>query len=563
MARELLGHGAQRDVGIDEEDGLGHVEAAQCSRGIRGRLLHARHRGAVGRRLGYPWWRFRFEVSPRACAGSNRKTSVPRQLIVLENPKLWDLALPGVDVVAARTYLTDPRYATLRRANVFNLCRRYGYQTTGYYVSLLAAARGHRPLPSVTTFQDLRLSSVLRVAADPLDTEIQRVLGPLKTHKFALSVYFGRNMAKRYDRLCQALFSHFPAPFLRADFERTDRWRLEGLRPIGVADIPESHREFVSERARRYFARPSIVRPAEFRYDLAILVDPDEVDAPSDEQAIRKFSRAAGQLGMRPTIVDRDDLGRIGEYDALFIRETTNVDHHTYRFARRAEAEGMVVIDDPTSIIRCTNKVYLAEMFERHAIPCPRTLVVHKDNTDRVGAELGFPCVLKRPDSSFSAGVVKASDEAELAAHLSKFLDESELVVAQQFVPSSFDWRIGVLAGRALYACKYHMVPGHWQIQKNYASSHRRYGKVETLAIEDAPEQAVALAERAAAPIGDGFYGVDVKELDGQFMVMEVNDNPNVESGVEDGVLRDALYQAVMGAFFARLERRGRPESAR
>jgi glutathione synthase/RimK-type ligase-like ATP-grasp enzyme len=483
-----------------------------------------------------------------------------KHFLVVDKPRNWDLDLPGVEVVAAREYLTDGRFAAERRAKVFNMCRTYGYQTIGYYVSLLAAARGHRPLPSVTTIQDLRSTPLLRVVSEDLQHEVERVLGPLKTDQFELSIYFGRNMAKRYDRLCQALFSHFPAPFLRAEFSRAGRWRLDALRPIAAAEIPELHRDFVIERARRYFARPSVGRPAEYRYDLAILVNPQEVDSPSDDVALRRFSRAAERHGMRPTLIGREDFGRLAEYDALFIRETTYVNHHTYRFARQAEAEGLVVIDDPTSIVRCTNKVYLAELFERHNIPCPRTRVVHRDNAGLIGEDLGFPCVLKRPDSSFSHGVVKAADPTELAAHLAAFFRESELVVAQEFTPSTFDWRIGVLGGRALYACKYHMVRGHWQVLKAEGDTKRRYGRVDTLPMDQVPQAAVAIAEKAANLIGDGLYGVDIKEFDGRFLVVEVNDNPSIEAGSEDDVLKDELYDAVMRTFRERLERRGRPQ---
>lgn len=72
-----------------------------------------------------------------------------RTLVVVENPRRWPFEVEGVEVVPARSYLVEPEYARLRRAAVFNVCRRYGYQSVGYYVSLLAAARGHRPLPSV------------------------------------------------------------------------------------------------------------------------------------------------------------------------------------------------------------------------------------------------------------------------------------------------------------------------------------------------------------------------------------------------------------------------------
>ncbi len=485
-----------------------------------------------------------------------------RHLLVTENPKSWDLDLPGIEVVAARDYLTDPALAGARRALVYNLCRTSGYQSIGYYVSLLAAARGHKPLPSVTTIQDLRQAPVLRIASEDLQREMQRALGKLKTDRFTLSIYFGRNMAKRYDPLCQALFSLFPAPFLRAELVLADHWRIDSLRAISSTDIPEPHRDFVVQRARRYLARPTVGKRAEHRYDLAILYDPEAIDSPSDQPAINRFARAAEGLGIRPFLIGREDYGRVAEFDALFIRETTSVNHYTYRFARRAEAEGLVVIDDPTSIIRCTNKVYLAEVFERFGVRAPRTLVVHRDNARTVPDVLGFPCVLKRPDSSFSLGVVKAESSAELETHLRAFFEESELIVAQEWAPSAFDWRIGVLAGRALYACKYFMARGHWQIVKADGPK-RRHGRWETLPVSAAPEAVVALAERAAGLIGDGLYGVDIKEIDGHFMVMEINDNPSIESGVEDQVLGAELYDAIMRNFLERLERRGRKEAQR
>jgi glutathione synthase/RimK-type ligase-like ATP-grasp enzyme len=478
-------------------------------------------------------------------------------LVVVENSARWPLDIPGVEAVSARSYLTEPRYADLRRAHVFNLCRTYGYQCAGYYVSLLASARGHRPMPSVETIQDLRIAPVIRVAAEDLDELVQRALAPLKSSNFELSIYFGRNVTRRYDRLCQAIFNQFPAPFLRASFVWEDRWKLAHLRLIATSDIPDSHREFVIDRAQRYLTRPHRIRaPREFRYDLAILHDPKAEDAPSNERALRRFVQAAEEFDIDATLIERNDYGSLAEFDALFIRETTSVDHHTYRFARRAAAEGLVVIDDPDSIVRCTNKVYQAELFGRHQIACPRTLVVHEDNAKELGDALGFPCVLKLPDSSFSQGVVKVEDFEALQARVGEMLEESDLVVAQEFVPSSFDWRIGVLGGRALWACRYHMARGHWQIVAG-DEAHRRYGRVETLSLEEAPAPAVDLALRSAALIGDGLYGVDVKEVDGRFLVMEVNDNPSLDAGYEDRVLGDELYRAVMRHFRERLDARG------
>jgi glutathione synthase/RimK-type ligase-like ATP-grasp enzyme len=59
--------------------------------------------------------------------------------------------------------------------------------------------------------------------------------------------------------------------------------------------------------------------------------------------------------------------------------------------------------------------------------------------------------------------------------------------------------------------------------------------------------------------MGDGFYGVDLKQTPGgDVMVIEVNDNPSIEAGIEDEVLGDRLYDVVMQEFLRRLEAAGR-----
>ena len=130
------------------------------------------------------------------------------------------------------------------------------------------------------------------------------------------------------------------------------------------------------------------------------------------------------------------------------------------------------------------------------------------------------------------------------------------MLVAQEFLPTTYDWRIGLLDNRPFFACKYYMAPGHWQIIQQERKGRGRYGKSETIPIELAPRKAVQLAQKAAGLIGDGLYGVDVKESDGQFFVIEVNDNPNLDAGCEDGVLRDELYRRVMESFLRRIESR-------
>jgi glutathione synthase/RimK-type ligase-like ATP-grasp enzyme len=481
-------------------------------------------------------------------------------LIVVNEPKNWPFEIPDVQVVDARSYLTKPEYSEMRTAKVINLCRSYRYQTVGYYVSLLAEARGHRPQPSVSALQGLKSQAIMRAATNEMDELIQESLARIQSDRFTLSIYFGRNLAKRYDRLSLQLFNMFQSPLLRAQFTRDkdQRWQLRSVSTIAASGIPQSHREFVATVAAKHFAgrRYRVRRRTHMRYDLAILRNAKETDSPSDDKAIEKFMKAAESMAIRPEVIDRDDYGRLAEFDALFIRETTFVNHHTFRFAQRAASEGLVVIDDPVSILRTTNKVYLAELLQRHKIRVPKTLVVHRDNTAQVITELGLPCVLKKPDSAFSAGVTKADTEEELQIQLQKLLSESELVVAQEFLPTTFDWRIGILDQRPLYACKYHMARNHWQIIRQEEQGSMRYGRVETLPVEVAPRQAVKVALNAANLIGDGLYGVDVKQSGNKFFVIEVNDNPTIEAGEEDRLLRDELYRRIMSVFLQRIDQR-------
>jgi glutathione synthase/RimK-type ligase-like ATP-grasp enzyme len=223
----------------------------------------------------------------------------------------------------------------------------------------------------------------------------------------------------------------------------------------------------------------------------------------------------------------------------------------------------LVVIDDPDSILRCTNKVYLAELLSRRDIPSPRTIIVHRGNVDRIVSELGLPCVLKQPDGAFSTGVVKAESPQALAKKLDEMLAKSELVIAQEYLATDFDWRVGVLDRRALFACKYFMAPGHWQVIKHERGCAPYKGAAIAVPLTEVPQQVLRVAVDAANLIGDSLYGVDLKQIGDRCVVIEINDNPNVDAGDEDGAAQDGLYRAIMEVFLRRIEARGPRRNSR
>ena len=479
----------------------------------------------------------------------------------------WALQVPGVEVVLAKDYLSEPRWSELEGVRVFNLCRRYRYQSEGYYVSLLAMARRHTAIPNLTTLLEMRSRTMVRAVDDELDESLQRTLGKIQSDEFVLSIYFGENLAKRYASLAQRLFNQFPVPLLRAHFGKShQRWRLARIEPIPARGIPEAHLPFVRQAAERYFARPryQVRKRRAPRFHLALLTDAKEPFPPSNPGALRRFERAGERVGFGVERIGRDDFSRVAEFDALFLRTTTYVNHYTFEFAQRARAEGLVVIDDPQSIIRCGNKVFLAEALVQAQIPTPRTVVGNRFNLGEIVPAVGLPCVLKYPDSAFSQGVSKCASEEELLERAGGILETSDLFVAQEFLPTEFDWRVGVLDGSPLYACRYHMVDEHWQIVRHHGAK-AEYGKIEPVPLDLVPAGVVQTALRAARCVGDGLYGVDLKRVGRKTYVMEVNDNPNIDHGFEDSVLGDELYRRVMQSLWDRLVqmKNGRRDGAR
>lgn len=483
-------------------------------------------------------------------------------IVLVENLRDWQAGFPEVSVVTARDYLSMPEQYRQKGMRIINLCRGYRYLSTGYYCSLLGEARRHKVLPTVRTIADLSSKAIYSLNVEDLDQLVQRVL---KKHRhdnqqdsFSTDVFFGQCEDRELQEIARQLFDLFPAPLLRVEFRRQQRWQIQSLKVLSLNQLRDGQAGFFSESLNTYLAsrwRSPRAR-TQSRYDIAILHNPDEKLPPSNMGALRRFIDAGKKVGADVELITRKDYGRLAEYDALFIRETTAINHYTYRFAKKAESEGMAVIDDPDSILKCCNKVYLAELLLRHKVPTPRSLIWRKGEEVDLAAQIGVPVVLKIPDGSFSRGVFKAGSVAEATEMAARLFRESDLILAQEYLYTDFDWRIGILDNEVLYACQYLMSPAHWQIVKHGPSGRATEGGFRSVSLTDVPQAVLGAAKSAAGLIGSGFYGVDIKERDGKVYVIEVNDNPNVELGVEDGIDGAELYRKIMLGLVNRIELR-------
>ena len=475
-------------------------------------------------------------------------------IVVTDHPENWGFLSPLASIIKAADYLSDEQYYQNKSMRVINLCQAYQYQTIGYYVSLLAQARDHKAVPSILNIQDVLSASLSKQISHDIDEDLQHALHDIKGDEFVLSLYFGQNMAKKYSSLAKKLHSLFPLPLLRFSLERKKHWTIKKLSVLSPVNIPPHHEEFMQQAAKTYLSKKRFHqwRKKQRFHDLAILIDPTEPNPPSNKKALDLFVHAGESLGLNVDFIDKNDSKSIAEYDALFIRATTSVDHYTYRFSRRAAQENIVVMDDPQSIVRCSNKVYLAELMRSHQVLTPSTVFISK--YDKTLPPINFPCVIKKPDGAFSQGVVKLNDANELQKSLKQFFKTSDLILIQPFIPTDFDWRIGIIDNKPLYASRYFMAKDHWQIY-NWKSAAENEGLCDSVPLDKVPDGVIKTALKATRLIGNSLYGVDIKSINDKHYVIEVNDNPNIDANNEDSLTGEALYRDIMSIFLQRIRR--------
>lgn len=516
-------------------------------------------------------------------------------VIVVVSDKNDVKGLQGRIIATADEYLEgDAAYAD-SSAFVVNLCREGAYGSKGYYVSLLADARGQYVVPTIQTMAGLaepysRFRALQDAGATTIDAAemvvrrralegqegaVQTVESddgvfpvplvldeggqyvPAREDQYIETlVFMGVCSDARFQRAARAVYSEWPAPLLRIQLVHEDgQWKIAQVAQafpdqLGCAERRELLEILSDDRS---FGRAARRRRDTVRASVAVLVDPQNPFSPSSPETIDRLERVAARMNVHIARVGLNDLRRLPEYDALFVRAHTSVTHTAFQFSLRAEALGMPVVDATRSTIRCTNKVYLEELLGRAGIPTPKTRIITAGTRWDQLEDLGLPFVLKRPDGDFSAAVHKIEDRDEFEHHAEDMFALSPLLIAQEWLPTDYDWRIGVLGGKLLFAAKYHMAKGHWQI-RTVEKGAERYGRVEAVARNSAPPHVVDVALKAAALIGDGFYGVDVKETANGPVVIEVNDNANLDVGYEDTADGDLIYEDIVRFFVERVE---------
>lgn len=284
---------------------------------------------------------------------------------------------------------------------------------------------------------------------------------------------------------------------------------------------------------------------------IACFVEKYNFTDPREEGALQNFRKAAEDSGNHFSFLFRENINDIPNYDAVFIRATTDPLFTSYIVSKTAHEYGLRVIDDPESIKICANKVHQYELFEKYDVPRIQTMFLSKDDLHHKKIEeifytLGKPVVIKAPYTSFSRYVEKAACETSFREVAKRFFKKSDVLAIQRFTPTSFDWRVGVLGNEVLYVCKYMIPKGKW---KHGAKLRGKptvvWGRTVAVQEKEIPARLREVALRACSVIGKGLYGVDLKEVNGDYVVVEVNDNPSIYAGYEDQMAPD-IYKRII-----------------
>ncbi len=214
-----------------------------------------------------------------------------RTLLVVDDLADWNPYYPSEQVITFETYLATEQGESHQRVRIINLCSSYRYLSDGYYCSLLAEARGHHVIPSVRVLNDLGKKSLYRLQLEDLSQTLSRAFKTTdKDSEITLMSYFGTTPDPAFQELARLLFERFSCPILEVTLRYKQSWEIIGLKAVSHRHLDDAKQTVFADALDKFSTkvwRKGRARKAA-RFDLAILVNPEEQLPPSNRGALKK-----------------------------------------------------------------------------------------------------------------------------------------------------------------------------------------------------------------------------------------------------------------------------------
>lgn len=156
----------------------------------------------------------------------------------------------------------------------------------------------------------------------------------------------------------------------------------------------------------------------------------------------------------------------------------------------------------PLAAVACRDKSHSRRLFEAAGLPVPRYQVVQlAENANPIGAEAGYPCVLKPLSLSGSRGVIRANNPAEFIAAFERIRrivpGTDEAIQVEQYIPGREFALEGVMNRGRLRTLAIFDKPdpleGPWFEETIYVTPSRESAGTQHAIVETAARAATAL----------------------------------------------------------------------
>ena len=265
-------------------------------------------------------------------------------------------------------------------------------------------------------------------------------------------------------------------------------------------------------------------------YDLAILYDPNEKMAPSSHASIKYFARIAEKMSVDVEAITKASAGR-----ARRIRRPV----HPRDDCARQPHLPLCAPSRERGHGRHRRSGLDDQVHEQDLPDGPARRAICRRRKPR-------SCTRRSEPSCRSDGPARSSDRAEdsgwivFARHPQSRNSEEikrrrravpahDLVLAQEFMLTEFDWRVGVLVGRA--ALRMPVLHGARPLAdlQPSADGTARAGGFETSCAKAPPEMIESRCARPRRSATAFTASISSRPTQG-FVVIEVNDNPNLDA---------------------------------
>ncbi len=193
------------------------------------------------------------------------------------------------------------------------------------------------------------------------------------------------------------------------------------------------------------------------------------------------------------------------------------------------ESQGLRVVNDSNTLIRCENKALTLSLLSRSKVPTPRTAIAFsKEKAMEIARSFGYPVVIKPIEGSWGRMVAKATDDDSLYS-IMEYQDYTTLPFRTAYLIQEYvkkpdrDIRIFVIGDEAPV--------GIYRVNKSNWKTNTALGaKAEPLKIDPELRE---LALKVRDVIGGFFLGIDVfEDPERGYIVNEVNGVPEYKNTV-------------------------------